>query len=111
VPKLSEKQREDILAVSSQRDEEIDYSEIPPIREIPAHAVRGRSYRGRAIYLTDELRALPPGVVSGRKKPDACLTGDGAAPKIPEQLLPEVPDVVDVQEEDTQRKDVREPES
>jgi hypothetical protein len=57
MPKLSETQREDILAVTGQRDEDIDYSDIPPIREIPANAVRGRFYRGHAIYLTDELHA------------------------------------------------------
>jgi hypothetical protein len=57
MPKLSEKQREDILAVNGQRDEDIDYSDIPPVREIPANAVRGRFYRGHAIYLTDELHA------------------------------------------------------
>lgn len=57
MPKLSENQREEILAVTGQRDEDIDYSDVPPIREIPANAVRGRFYRGRAIYLTDELHA------------------------------------------------------
>jgi hypothetical protein len=57
MPKLSEKQDEDILAITGQRDEDIDYSDIPPIREIPADAVRGRFYRGHAIYLTDELHA------------------------------------------------------
>jgi len=57
MPKLSETQREDTLAVSGQRDEDIDYSDIPPVREIPADAVRGRFYRGHAIYLTDELHA------------------------------------------------------
>ena len=57
MPKLSDRQREDILAVTAQRDEDIDYSDIPPIREIPANAVRGRFYRGQAIYLSDELHA------------------------------------------------------
>ena len=55
--KLSDRQREDILAVIGQPDKDIDYSDIPPIREIPANAVRGRFYRGHAIYLTDELHA------------------------------------------------------
>jgi hypothetical protein len=55
--KLSDRQRVDILALTGQRDEEIDYADIPPIREIPAKAVRGRFYRGNAIYLTDELHA------------------------------------------------------
>jgi hypothetical protein len=57
MPKLSERQRKDILAVAGQRDEDIDYSDIPPIREIPANAVRGRFHPGHAIYLTDELYA------------------------------------------------------
>lgn len=42
---LSDNQREDLAAVTGQRDEDIDYSDIPPIREIPANAVRGRFYR------------------------------------------------------------------
>jgi predicted HicB family RNase H-like nuclease len=54
---LSDTQREDILALNNQRDEDIDYSDIPSIREIPASAVRGRFYRGRAVYRTDELHA------------------------------------------------------
>jgi hypothetical protein len=55
--KLSDRQREDILALTGQRDEDIDYSDIPPIREIPPSALRGRFYRSHAIYLTDELHA------------------------------------------------------
>jgi hypothetical protein len=43
--------------VTGQRDEDIDYSDIPPLRKIPANAVRGRFYRGHAIYSTDELHA------------------------------------------------------
>ena len=43
--------------MAGQRDEDIDYSDIPPIREIPANGVRGRFHRGHAIYLTDELQA------------------------------------------------------
>ena len=57
MPKLAETQNEDLLAVSSQRDENIDYSDIPPVREIPSNAVRGRFYRGQAIYLAGELHA------------------------------------------------------
>lgn len=55
--KLSVSQREDLLALASQSDEDIDHSDIPPIRNIPSNAVRGRFYRGHAIYLTDELHA------------------------------------------------------
>ena len=57
MPKLSEEQRDDILAIAVQRDEDIDHSDIHPIREIPPNAVRGRFYRGHAVYLTDELHA------------------------------------------------------
>ncbi len=57
MPKLSEEQRDDILAIAGQRDEDIDYSDIPPVREIPPNAVRGKFYRGHAVYLTDELHA------------------------------------------------------
>ncbi|MEO8659926.1 MAG: hypothetical protein ABI693_15760 [Bryobacteraceae bacterium] len=53
--KLSDEQQSDILALTNQQDEDIDYSDIPPVREIPANAVRGRFYRGHSIYLTDEL--------------------------------------------------------
>lgn len=67
--KLSDRQREDILAVTGQRDEDIDYSDIPPIREIPANAVRGRFYRGHAIYLTDELHAYLSTVAMRRGVP------------------------------------------
>jgi hypothetical protein len=69
MPKSSEKQREDILAMSSQRDEDIDYSDIPPVREIPADAVRGRFYRGHAIYLTDELHAYLSNIAMRRGVP------------------------------------------
>ena len=55
--KLSDRQHEDIHNLLGQTDEEIDYSDIPPVREIPANAVRGRFYRGHAIYLSDELHA------------------------------------------------------
>jgi hypothetical protein len=69
MPKLSEKQREDVLAVSGQRDEDIDYSDIAPVREIPADAVRGRFYRGHTIYLTDELHAYLSNIAMRRGVP------------------------------------------
>jgi hypothetical protein len=64
--KFSDTQREEIVAISNQRDEDIDYSDIPPIWEIPADAVRGRFYRGQAIHLTDELHAYFS-TVAGRR--------------------------------------------
>ena len=72
--------------MSGQRDEDIDYSDIPPIREIPANAVRGRFHRGHAIYLTDELQAcffaiaLRRGVSLGSQTGPACLRTNSPIP-------------------------------
>jgi hypothetical protein len=44
MPKLSETQREDIMAVTGQRDEDIDYSDIPPIRNVINMEVAQRIY-------------------------------------------------------------------
>ena len=57
IQELSNDRRKDIAALASQRDEDVDYPDIPPIREIPSSAVRGRFYRGPAIYLTGEVHA------------------------------------------------------
>jgi hypothetical protein len=60
MPKLTEDEKEQLRAGLSMRDEDIDYSDIPPIREIPPDAIRGRNsrfYRGRIVYLTEELHA------------------------------------------------------
>lgn len=60
MPKLTEDEKEQLRAGHSMRDEDIDYSDIPPIREIPSNAIRGRDskfYRGRTVYLTEELHA------------------------------------------------------
>lgn len=54
---LTDDQRKDIAALTSQPDEDIDYSDIPPLREIPSNAVRGKFYRGPAIYLTGDVHA------------------------------------------------------
>ena len=53
--KLFDNQRAEISALAMKRDEDIDYSDIPPIREIPSNAVRGRFYRGPAVHLTKEV--------------------------------------------------------
>jgi hypothetical protein len=61
MPKLTEDEKEQLRAGLSMRDEDIDYSDIPPIREIPSDAIRGRNsrfYRGRTVYLTEELHAF-----------------------------------------------------
>ena len=60
MPKLTEDEKEQLRAGLSMRDEDIDYSDIPPIRQIPPEATRGRDsefYRGRTVYLTEELHA------------------------------------------------------
>jgi hypothetical protein len=54
---LSDTQRKEIAALAAQRDEDIDYSDITPIRNIPLDAVRGRFYRGPAVYLNSEVLA------------------------------------------------------
>jgi len=53
---LSEEQRREILALSDMPDSEIDFSDIPEIRELPAGAVRGMLYRGPHIRLNENLR-------------------------------------------------------
>ena len=54
---LTDDQRKDIAALTSQPDEDIDYSDIPPVRGIPSNATRGRFYRGPAIYLNGDVHA------------------------------------------------------
>ena len=66
---LTDDQRKDIMALTSQRDEDIDYSDIAPVREIPSNAVRGRFYHGPAIYLTGEVHAYLSTIASRRGVP------------------------------------------
>jgi hypothetical protein len=54
---LSEQQKRELLALAERPEEEIDTSDIPEIRELPAGAARGRFYRGRAVFLKQELHA------------------------------------------------------
>lgn len=42
---LSEKQKEEIARAQSARDEDIDTSDIPETREVPAGAVRGKDFQ------------------------------------------------------------------
>lgn len=55
--KLSERQRKDLLAIANQRDEDIDLSDIPEIREIPPDAVVGKFYRPKKTSVTIRLDA------------------------------------------------------
>jgi hypothetical protein len=56
---LSEKQKAEILAMLEAGDENIDFSDIPEIREIPPDAVRGKFYSpdNVPIYLDQELQS------------------------------------------------------
>src|SRR2546425_99247 len=54
---LSEEQKKELLALMDKRDEDIDTSDIPEVRELPPGAVRGRFHRGCNVYLTEELHA------------------------------------------------------
>lgn len=54
---LTEQQKKELLALMEMRDEDIDLSDIPEIREIPPDAVRGKFYRGRTIRLSEEVHA------------------------------------------------------
>ena len=58
--KLSEQQKQDILAAIDRKDEDIDLSDIPEVTEIPANAIRGKDskhYRGSTIVLAEEIHA------------------------------------------------------
>ena len=50
MPRLSEKQKENLRAGLNMRDEDIDFSDIPEIREIPPDAVRRKLRRDRLAY-------------------------------------------------------------
>jgi hypothetical protein len=54
---LSEEQNTELLALMDQRDEDIDTSDIPEVRELPPGAVRGRFHHGRAVQLSAESDA------------------------------------------------------
>jgi predicted HicB family RNase H-like nuclease len=53
---LTEQQKREIRALEDMPDSEIDFSDIPEIRELPPGAVRGLFYRGHMIRLPEELR-------------------------------------------------------
>jgi hypothetical protein len=53
---LSDEQEREVQALMDKPDSEIDFSDIPEIREFPAGAVRGLFYCGPTIRLTEDLR-------------------------------------------------------
>jgi len=54
--KLTPDEIEQLLRLRGLRDEEIDTSDIPEIKEIPRDAVRGRFYRGPRVLLRPDLQ-------------------------------------------------------
>jgi uncharacterized protein (DUF4415 family) len=57
MPKLSVKKRKELEALAKRSDEEIDFSDIPEIRQIPSDAVIGKFYRPRKTSVTIRLDA------------------------------------------------------
>jgi len=53
---LSEQQKKEILSLLDKPDSEIDFSDIPEIKELPPGAVRGLFYRGPMVRLPEDLR-------------------------------------------------------
>jgi hypothetical protein len=53
---LSPEQKAEILALMGVRDEDIDTSDIPEVKELPRGTVPGLFYRGRMVRLNEELR-------------------------------------------------------
>jgi hypothetical protein len=59
---LSEQQKKELLALMDMRDEDIDTSDIPEVREIPPGAVRGKDFRPGTVphvpvYLNLDLQS------------------------------------------------------
>ena len=57
MPKLSSKKRKELKRLAGRPDAEIDRSDIPEIRELPAEAVIGRFYRPKKTSVTVRLDA------------------------------------------------------
>jgi uncharacterized protein (DUF4415 family) len=55
--KLSKQQRKDLVALSNMRDENIDLSDIPEIKDLPPDAVIGKFYRPKKTTITMRLDA------------------------------------------------------
>jgi uncharacterized protein (DUF4415 family) len=57
MPKLSDEKRRRLEKVAMRPDAEIDFSDIPEIREIPSDAVIGKFYRPKKTSVTIRLDA------------------------------------------------------
>ena len=53
---LTGRQKREIRALEDMAESEIDFSDIPEIRELPPGSVRGLFYRGHMIRLPEDLR-------------------------------------------------------
>jgi len=53
---LTPEQKAEVLALMNMRDEDIDTSDIPEIKEIPPGTVPGLFYRGNVVRLNKGLR-------------------------------------------------------
>ena len=76
---LTEQQKKEIITLMEMRDEDIDLSDIPEIREIPKDAVRGLFYRGRTINLTPELHRYFRDLAERKRKPLSDLVNETLA--------------------------------
>ena len=57
MPKLSDEKRRRLEELAMRPDHEIDFSDIPEIREIPSDAVIGKFYRPKKTSVTIRLDA------------------------------------------------------
>jgi uncharacterized protein (DUF4415 family) len=57
MPKLSDEKRMQLEKLARRPDSEIDFSDIPEIREIPSDAVIGKFYRPKKTSVTIRLDA------------------------------------------------------
>jgi hypothetical protein len=73
---LSEEQRRELLALMDKPDSEIDFSDIPEIRELTSGAVRGLFYRGPIIRLNEDLRRYFADLARRRHVPMNGLVND-----------------------------------
>ena len=53
---LSPREKAEVPALMNVRDEDIDTSDIPEVKELPRGTVPGLFYRGATVRLTEELR-------------------------------------------------------
>jgi hypothetical protein len=75
-PDFTRQQAKEILVVMDMKDEDIDLSDIPEIKEIPKDAVRGLFYRGPMIRLKPELHRYFCELADRKRVPMADLVNE-----------------------------------